>query len=248
MNKITFNPDFVDNIAKLGPIQTQLIIKKEDIDGGKFITLKANNACHTIFLKMKSKVENFDFSGDEITFLDYSKFYSFYQKLKCKTAEGVAAPELEMDAGVDGIAGTLKMISKNGASFKQRLGDSDVVIKPVFNDIGLNNVAASLTLSQEEFTDLSRMCGVLNAETVSFKTIGDRIEVTAFNKINNDEYKISYPLKTNAAPVDITISGKPFVLIPADTYDINIDNDGMIEFELANHNVYDLDIYIGAED
>ena len=246
MEKTTLNYElnFIDCISTLAPIMPQLIFKNDGTDAEKKVVVKANDITRSLLYVLEAPKNYFDFAGNNFALLDYNKFASYFNTFRPKDAS--KAPKLSVEADEFGEPHNVYINSQvSPAEIKQTLANTDVISKPIFENISDGNADVDFNLSDFEFSELKKMVGMIGADTANINANGDVVTITLSSKLSDDRFVQQY--KTNATVAEsfnLNIPAKNITLIPDGAYKITVDKEGLAVFHQDRTDEIKLTLYI----
>jgi hypothetical protein len=221
---VTYSTEYLKLLSLLSNINEKFLIKKSA--NGKSIEVESKNAATTVAYVLSTDVENFSFDGDEVGFYKYSEFNELMNAFD--------SPKLKQE--------DFKFeIVKDKSKITYRTGQPEAIPK-VFEDIKFENPDFTFSLEEEEFSNIRKMIGLMEAETVSFIYSNNKLTV----KLAGDDEDNTYEKQFSAegeGDVSITIPKDIFMLAPKGFYDVEIKGEGIVRFVYKSNPEFKLNLY-----
>ena len=225
---VKYNDEYLKLLRLLSNINEKFLIKKTK--DKKHIEIESKNAATTVAYILKTKVKNFDFNGDEVGFYKFSEFNELFNAFE--------SPKLKQDD-------EKFEISKDKSKITYFVADPES-IPTVFRKIDFKDPDLVVTLPEEEFSNIKKMIGLLDAETVEFSVKNAKLTIKLAGDDKDSSYEKQYEvddLNITADDFSVKIPQDIFLLDPKSEYEIQIKEEGIVKFEYKNNPEFELDLY-----
>lgn len=248
IKEMHYDPKYISLVTELAAINPQLIFK----NNGEQISVKGiESQDKSVCFFLDAPTEAFGFESESLAVLDFKRLVSYYETFnKTNKDEKLSdTPVLSVEYKGEGDeleAATMHIkSSKVKASFKHRLANEDVIVKPNFNKVKFPSVDAKLALSQDQIAELNKMMSLTAADRIKWAFDGANCVVTLFNTRTNDTYENTYLLESAVETAfDFTTFARGFGLLPKGSYNLEISKAGIMSFKQEREDALDLVLYI----
>lgn len=247
IKQMNYDPKYISLVTELASINPQLIFKKaDDLVSVKAIENKEKSVC--FFLDAPE--DAFNFESDSLAVIDFKRLVSYYNTFdkEGKGEDGNDAPQLFVEYSDDEAteAVTLHIKSKKvKASFKHRLANEDVIVKPNFNKVKFPSIDAEFGLSQDQIAEINKMLSLTGADRIKWAFHDSVCTVTLFNTRTNDTFDNDYVLNSSVdGEFNFTTLSQGFGLLPKGSYSIKVSKGGIMSFHQDRADKLDLILYI----
>jgi len=225
--EITYNKEYLDLVKSLSSINPAIIFEKVE---NNRILVKRNNASSSIIYTLEASDTNFNFSSEDLAFYNYPEFHQLLSVFD--------------DPTLTESENKIK-IEENKSKIHYKVSDSEVIQK--VNGTGkVPPPNAIITISSDQLDEIKKMIGLVSAEKVKFKVTEGSKELTCkfFNLSHSNNWENEYEVdKESDIDFELTISSQVFSLIPKNSYEIRINEAGVIKMHYINDE-FDLNLYI----
>lgn len=237
MENITFNKKTLEIIKDLTPIANSLVIYK---NGDNIEVIQSNDA-ESLGFVLKAKKENFNFSSDKVSFLNFKEFYNLLTVL----GDDINLSQID-DAHIN--------ISNEDNIINYKLTADDIVeSNEIDDDFGETDV--SLKIDQKTLVEIRKMINIIengttNPSSIKISVSPEKVILFFHNKDNGD---ISYTKKfesNSKISFECTFSSDMFKNIPKGDYLIELKEEALIRLSMASldFSIGSLVIYAGSDE
>lgn len=248
--ELTYNQSFIDVMSDLAKINPQLIFKNGEDDK---VEVKAISNDKAVCYILNAPKEYFSFDSESLAMIDYNRFHSYFnvfnkpnsdEKLADKTALTV---EYSDDEYTEAVNLNIKSTKRN-SSFKHRLANEDVIVKPSFNQVKFPSVDTKFSLTEDMFTDLLSMAKMTAADKMKFVFKDNTVKITLFNTKTQDTFDNEYEIdETVDGEFEIITPSNGFALMPKADYAVTVCKAGIMSFEQQRADDIALTLYIAKD-
>lgn len=227
MNKkvdVKYNPEYLKLLKHLSNINEKILIKKTDDQ--KEIEIEGKNIATTVAYTLKTKIEDFQFDGDEVGFYQFPEFFELF--------DAFDSPKIKQhDAKFE--------IIKDKSKITYYTADPES-IPAIFKKIKFEEPDASFTLTEDDMNHIKKMIGLVDADAVSFIVEDNVLTVVLAGDEKDNSYQKEYEIE-DSIDVDISIPTRIFEVAPKGDYEIQIKEEGVMRFIYKNEQKFELNLY-----
>lgn len=221
---VKYNNEYLKLLNFLSNINEKFLIEKSE--DGKRIDIESKNAATTVAYILSTNVENFSFDGEQVGFYKYSEFNELMNAFD--------NPKLKQEDYKFEIV-------KDKSKITYRTGQPEAIPK-VFEDIKFEDPDFTFNLDENEFVNIRKMIGLMDAETVSFVHTNNKLVIKLAGEDEDNTYEKEFNV-TDGEDVDITIPKDIFMLAPKGDYDVEIKEEGIVRFVYKSNPDFTLNLY-----
>lgn len=225
---VIFEKEYLTLLKDLSNINDKILVKKTDDE--EYIEIESKNAQTTVAYILKAPMDNFNFSGDEVGFYKFSEFSELLNAFE--------EPKLKQDDS--------KFEINEGKSKITYYTADPEAIPPVFKKMEFEDPEITFTLTEEEFSNLKKMCSLLQAETISFSIKNGKLKVGLLGEDKEDSsYEKEFEIDSLDTEDDVTLETPKdiFLLAPKGEYEVQIKEAGIVRFVYVNDSDYELELF-----
>lgn len=251
IKEMNYDTNFVSLVTELAAINPQLIFKKSEEGEDAKVSVKAiEGTDKSVCFFLDAPASAFDFKSDSLAVIDFKRFVSYYNTFNKpnkdeKLADSpVLSVEYNDDEATEAIVMHIK--SKKGkASFRHRLANEDVIVKPTFSKVKFPSTDAKFSLTKNQIDELNKLISLTAADRIKWSFNGSLCTITLFNTRTSDTYENDYALSTSTeTPFEFTTLSKGFGLLPEGSFNVEVCKNGIMDFKQDRDDKIDLQLYI----
>lgn len=227
LTEVKYNRDILNVLCDVKKLNNSFIISKGEEQGEKRLNIFTKEKdSHSIFLMFSTKAENFDFEGDQIAFIDYDEFYSFFKSL------GQGDVRIQQSENVF-------ILSKNKTKISYLLTDPTLKLleRTTFKKINRPPTnLVSFNLTKEQYKEICGAVSLLDAKTVTIKVYGKTIHLNIHNEKSDHSTEMEFESNEEAnGELEFPISSDIFKIKIEYDYTVTIYKEmgGMVEFSFV---------------
>lgn len=230
---INYQKNYLSLIDSLSVISSKVLIKN-----GEQLKIFNGNAGSesTLFYELVAPVENFMFEGKEIAF---NNFKEFYQILNC-----YQAPELHMKDNKI-------LIKKDKSKFNYVLSEPDNI--RFDSEVEFTDHDVSFNITEADLVEIKKMNGLIKAtdkkDSVVWVGLNSKDNVLSMvfkTAEHNNSFERECPCETVRNDASITVIADVFNALPKGSYNVFINNEGIVKFTLVDNEII-LNIFVGGK-
>ena len=227
MHEITYHKDILDIIYKFtSTMNKEVLFVKE----GENVVIRQRTEVG-IYHVFTTKLENFNFAGDELAFYDFVNFYEFLEMLK--------SPQL--------FQAENKIVLQQGSTkINYLISDRDAIAKSQFTKNAVfGDSSVGFTFDEKDLNNIRNLIKKMNIDNVRFTFKDNKCNLTLFKAgyDNSSEIVIDLPVPFEG-PLELEIKSYLFKNEPVLPYALTIYSDKQpekLKFSYAN-DLYSLDV------
>ena len=228
MKEITFNKEVLEIVNRIGELKSEILFLKEN-DSVVF----RQRGEGSIYTHFKTNLNNFDFEGDSLAFIDYRNFYKFLKLFK--------EPKLKQNENK-------LVIYDSKSKLNYCVSDPRVIIKSTFETITLPQSDINFLMGEADFNGINQLIKLVGGDNVRFTFEGNSAFVTLFKDGYDNSYERTIDINTNVKDkIEIEMKSSFFELAPCLPYNVNVvfkgsDNKTVFDFGFDN-GLYSVNFY-----
>lgn len=227
-HKMNFDPEYFDLVKSLSPISQGVIFHKtKEVPGDDkskdLIRIIRCNKAKTIFFKIMAPAELFDFSGEDLAFIDFAGFYK---------AMNTFSPAALVQKNNNVV------ITSNTGKINYRLSMPSSLYKAP-KDICFDDISVSFNLSAETLAEVSKASDLVKAEFANIIYQNNLVTLRVFNSVHGHSFdKEFHPdfIADGISDFNFTIKSEILSRLPLDNYVVSIKEGGHIGFSVTRPN------------
>lgn len=220
MTEIKYNPMVLDVLKDLSKISPKIMFFKNEDD------VCVNHKENEITFKLKAQSSAFDFNGEKIGFLDYTKFYDLYKIFK--------NPTLFLDESG-------KIIIQSGTNKVNFVPSNVDLIKNTFKAMKEVDDLLIFNIDKNQLSNINKMIGKINpgANESSFITVclkDKKLRLILSNKVGPNTFEMEVEYGDKSTPdIEAKFSCDILTRAPENDYTVSI-SETSITLETRNSN------------
>lgn len=250
VKELTYKQNFIDVMSDLAKINPQLIFKNNDEEK---VEVKAISNDKAVCYILNAPKNYFSFDSESLAMIDYNRFHSYFNVFNKPNSDEKLADtttltvEYSDDEATEAVNLNIKS-SKRNSSFKHRLANEDVIVKPSFNQVKFPSVDTKFSLTEDQYADLFAMAKMTAADKMKYVFNGNTVKITLFNTKTQDTFDNEYEIEqTVNQEFEIVTPCNGFMLMPKADYSITVSKAGIMGFEQQRTDDIALTLYIAKD-
>ena len=218
--KISFNKNYLDIIRELTKISEAMRFVRE----GDKISIVMPSGSKTLAFKIDAPASYFDFDGSEINIRYFAEFYQFINAF-----ESISLIQTDNSF----------IIANKNNEINYVLSNSQIMPK-IPNGITKKDGDITFILSMAELIEMTKMTGMIKADNINVQFANNKIELTAFTAINNNNYKKTFVPEqiNNPTPFDFVIKSEVIAKMPVvSDYRVSFVKEGYVFLEWSKDGI-----------
>lgn len=245
IKQMNYDIKFINLMTELARINPQLLFKQAD-DKVSVKAIESKNKSVCFFLD--APADAFKFDSESLAVIDFNRLVSYFNTFCGKKDDEDETPVLYVEYSDDDATEAVVMhikSSKQTASFRHRLANEDVIVKPTFSKIKFPSDDAHFALSGEQLDDLNKMQKLTTADRIKWSFHDSVCTVTLFNTRTNDTYENDFVIDASVdAPFEFVTVADGVGLLPEGGYKITVSKAGIMSFVQERTDGFNLELYI----
>lgn len=245
IKQMNYDIKFINLMTELARINPQLIFKQ----AGDKVSVKAIESKNkSVCFFLDAPADAFKFDSESLAVIDFNRLVSYFNTFCSKKGDENETPVLSVEYSDDDASEAIVMHIKSSnqkATFRHRLANEDVIVKPTFSKIKFPSDDANFALTGEQLDDLNKMQKLTAADRIKWAFHDSVCTVTLFNTRTNDTYETDFIIDASVeTPFEFVTVADGIGLLPEGGYKITVSKAGIMSFVQERTDGFNLELYI----